>query len=80
MQNPNKKVKSGPTISDITKEKISTSKKTGYGMYVITFKVGSKKHAQTRHMTEKQAEAYEPRIEVVQSGGRTLQKSSFQIA
>lgn len=74
MKNPNKE---HATISDLKVQKISTSKE-GIGMYAVTFKIGQKFHSQTRHMTEVQAEGFTPSIEVVQSGGRTLQKSSFK--
>ena len=66
------------TMTDLNIKKVSTSKK-GIGMYTITFKVAGKPVSQTRHMTEAQAVVYEPRVEVVQSGGRTLQKSSFKV-
>lgn len=75
MKNPNKK-SNELKFDNLTKERISLSK-SGIGMYAITFTIGQRKISQTRHMTEAQAERYQPSVEVTYSGGRTLQKSSF---
>ena len=75
MKNPNKK-NTELKFDNLIIERKSLSKK-GIGMYVITFTIGQKKHAVTRHMTEKQASEYQPKIEVSYSGERVLQKSSF---
>lgn len=71
-------------VTDLQLQKTSTHKKLGDNgeqihMYTITFKLGSKSHSQTKHMTERQAENYVPRIETVYAGQRALQKSCYQI-
>ena len=75
-----KKNNPNATITDLQINHISTSRKTGLGMYTITFKIGKKPYSQTRHMSSGQASIFIPTIPIVQSGGRVLQKSSYAIA
>ena len=65
-------------FDNLTKNRVSLGK-NGIGMYTITFTIGQKKFSQTRHMTESQAENFQPSVEVVHSAGRNLQKSSFKV-
>ena len=64
-------------ITNLELKCLSTSAK-GIGMYAITFNIGQRKFAQTRHMTAIAAKGFVPSIEIVQSGGRTLGSCSFR--
>jgi hypothetical protein len=73
MKNNNNK-----TITDLQVKHISTSKE-GIGMYAITFKVGQKKYAQTKHMLASAVNGFTPTIPEVNQGTRKLQKCNFRV-
>lgn len=78
------KEKQSPTVSNLVLTKRSTHKKRVNGnvvhMYTVTFNIGQKAYAQTKHMTEAQADAFVPSIPMVNaSPQRGLQKSLYKV-
>ena len=71
------KKKTTASITNLEVKSLSTSNK-GIGMYAITFNLGQRKIAQTRHMSAAAAKDFVSTIEMVQSGGRTLGSCSFR--
>lgn len=70
-------------VSDLQLKKQSTHKRLQAGkevhMYAVTFKIGQKAFAQTKHMTEAEADRFSPSIPVVQATKqRGLQKSLYK--
>lgn len=77
------KDKQSPVVTNLVLTKRSTHKKRVSGkqvhMYTVTFQIGQRKYAQTKHMTEAQAEAFTPSIELVMATKQKgLQKSLFR--